>query len=44
MVKCCVFFAVRTEYLNIVWTSVGFEGLMNNELEGMKAAGLWVGI
>jgi hypothetical protein len=30
MVKCCVFFAVRTEFLNIIWTSIGFKGLMIN--------------
>jgi hypothetical protein len=28
MVKCCVFFAVRTEFLNIIWTSFGFKGLI----------------
>jgi hypothetical protein len=27
MVKCSVFFAVRTEFLNIIWTSFGFKGL-----------------
>jgi hypothetical protein len=27
MVKFCVFFAVRTEFLNIIQTSFGFEGL-----------------
>jgi hypothetical protein len=27
MVKCGVFFAVRTEFLNIIWTSFGFKGL-----------------
>jgi hypothetical protein len=27
MVKCCVFFAVRTEFLNIIQTSFGFKGL-----------------
>jgi hypothetical protein len=27
MVKSCVFFAVRTELLNIVLTSFGFKGL-----------------
>jgi hypothetical protein len=26
MVKICVFFAVRTEFLNITWTSFGFKG------------------
>jgi hypothetical protein len=29
MVKCCIFFAVRTEFLNIIWTSFGFKGLRN---------------
>jgi hypothetical protein len=28
MVKCCVFFAVRTEFLNIIYTSFGFKGLV----------------
>jgi hypothetical protein len=28
MVKCCVFFAVRTEFLNIIQTSLGFKGLI----------------
>jgi hypothetical protein len=27
MVKCCVFFAVRTEFLNVIWTVFGFKGL-----------------
>jgi hypothetical protein len=27
MVKCGVFFAVRTEFLNIIYTSFGFKGL-----------------
>jgi hypothetical protein len=27
MVKCCVFFAVRTELLNIIQMSFGFKGL-----------------
>jgi hypothetical protein len=27
MVKCCVFFAVWTKFLNIIWTSFGFKGL-----------------
>jgi hypothetical protein len=27
MVKCGVFFAVRTEFLNIIQTSFGFKGL-----------------
>jgi hypothetical protein len=27
MVKCGVYFAVRTEFLNIIWTSFGFKGL-----------------
>jgi hypothetical protein len=27
MVKCCVFFAVRAEYLNNIYTSFGFKGL-----------------
>jgi hypothetical protein len=29
MVKCCVFFAVRTEFLNIIETSFGFKWLTN---------------
>jgi hypothetical protein len=28
MVKCSVFFAVRTEFLNIIWTSFGFKVLL----------------
>jgi hypothetical protein len=27
MVKCGVFFAVRTEFLNMIYTSFGFSGL-----------------
>jgi hypothetical protein len=27
MVKCDVLFEVRTEFLNIIWTSFGFKGL-----------------
>jgi hypothetical protein len=27
MVKCGVFFAVRTEFLNIIYTCYGFKGL-----------------
>jgi hypothetical protein len=27
MVKCCVLFEVRTEFLNIIYTSFGFKGL-----------------
>jgi hypothetical protein len=30
MVKCCVFFAVRTEFLNIILTSFGFKGLIRS--------------
>jgi hypothetical protein len=30
MVKCCVFFAVRTEFLNIIWTRFGFSGLIKH--------------
>jgi hypothetical protein len=26
MVKCCVFFQVRTKFLNVIWTSFGFKG------------------
>jgi hypothetical protein len=29
MVKCGVFFAVRTEFLNIILTSFGFKGLIH---------------
>jgi hypothetical protein len=29
MVKCCVLFEVRTEFLNIILTSFGFKGLNN---------------
>jgi hypothetical protein len=29
MVKCCVFFAVRTELLYVIWASFGFEGLIS---------------
>jgi hypothetical protein len=28
MVKCSVFFVVRTEFLNIIYMSFGFKGLM----------------
>jgi hypothetical protein len=28
MVKCGIFFAVRTEFLNIIYTRFGFKGLM----------------
>jgi hypothetical protein len=28
MVKCCVLFEVRTEFVNIIETSVCFKGLM----------------
>jgi hypothetical protein len=28
MVKSCVFFEVRTEFLNIIYTSFGFKGLI----------------
>jgi uncharacterized membrane protein len=28
MVKCCVFFAVRTEFLNIIQAIFGFKGLI----------------
>jgi hypothetical protein len=28
MVKCCVFFVVRTEHLNITQTSCSFKGLL----------------
>jgi hypothetical protein len=28
MMKCCVFFAVQTEFLNTIQTSFGFKGLM----------------
>jgi hypothetical protein len=27
MVTCCVFFAVRSKFLNIIWTNFGFNGL-----------------
>jgi hypothetical protein len=27
MVKCCVFFAVRAEFLNIIQMNLGFKGL-----------------
>jgi hypothetical protein len=27
MVASCVLFEVRTEFLNIIWTSFGFKGL-----------------
>jgi hypothetical protein len=27
MVTCCVLFEVRTEFLNIIYTSFGFKGL-----------------
>jgi hypothetical protein len=31
MVNCCVFFQIQTEYLNIIYTSFGFKGLVNTE-------------
>jgi hypothetical protein len=31
MVKCGVFFAVRTEFLNIIYMSFGFKGLNSTE-------------
>jgi hypothetical protein len=40
MVKCCVFFAVRTEFLNIIYTSFGFKGLISNE--GYRLHGRWL--
>jgi hypothetical protein len=30
MVKCCVFFAVRTEFLNIIQTNFGLKGLVTS--------------
>jgi hypothetical protein len=36
MVKCCVFFAVQTEFLNTIYTHFDFKGLMNTELEGVS--------
>jgi hypothetical protein len=33
MVKCGVLFEVRPECLNIIWTSVGFKGLILKLLE-----------
>jgi hypothetical protein len=32
MVKCGVFFVVRTEFLNIIYTSFGFKGLMSTKI------------
>jgi hypothetical protein len=29
MVKCGVLFEVRTEFINIIYTSVGFKGLIS---------------
>jgi hypothetical protein len=34
MVKCSVFFAVRTEFLNIIQTSFGFKGF--NKVEKLQ--------
>jgi hypothetical protein len=28
MVKCCVFFEVRTKFLTIIWMRFGFKGLI----------------
>jgi hypothetical protein len=33
MVKSCVFFAVRTEFLNIIQMSFGFKALMRDIFE-----------
>jgi hypothetical protein len=33
MVKCGVFFAVRTEFLNVIQTSFGFKGLSKLKLD-----------
>jgi hypothetical protein len=33
MLKCCVSFAVRTGFLNSIWTSVGFAEFVNFSLE-----------
>jgi hypothetical protein len=35
MVKSCVFFAVRTELLNIIWRSFGFKGLKGCAISGL---------
>jgi hypothetical protein len=32
MVKCGVLFEVRTDFLNIIWTSFGFRGLNLNSV------------
>jgi hypothetical protein len=32
MVKCCVLFEVRTEFLNIIYTSFGFKELNLNSV------------
>jgi hypothetical protein len=32
MVKCCVLFVVRTEFLNNIQTSLGFRGLNLNSI------------
>jgi hypothetical protein len=32
MVKCGVLIEVRTEFLNIIWTSYGFKGLNINSV------------
>jgi hypothetical protein len=39
MVNCGVFFAVRTEFLNIIQTSFGFKGLKNINIEMMTNRG-----
>jgi hypothetical protein len=31
MVKCGVFFAVRTEFINIIYTRFGFKGLKGKD-------------
>jgi hypothetical protein len=36
MVKCCVFFAVRAEFLNIILTSFGFKGLRQVACESVS--------
>jgi hypothetical protein len=37
MVKCCVFFAVRAEFLNIIYMSFGFKGLIFKYQDGWMA-------
>jgi hypothetical protein len=40
MVKCCVFFAVRTEFLNVIQIVFGFKGLITFSLSIIAIIGV----